>query len=207
MRTIVLTRRGLLAGLSGAALLAACSSDPPPRDTFYRLGSPATPAPRTGGPLPGTLEIPPLRAEGIINERAILYRDGPRQLAQYSYHAWVQPPTVMVQREIIDVLRAAKAFDSVTSPEMRLDRDYEMIGKLRQWEQVRGEGQNAAAIEIEIALRRVRGNQQLLLKTYNATTPASSDSVDAAVEAFTRGMDTIYAALIADLGTLAQPSR
>ncbi len=197
-----LSRRRLFATAAAAALLSACGSDPVPRDTFYRLGAAAAPAARAGGPIHGVLEVPPLRASGIVNERAILYRDGPRQLAQYSYNSWVEPPALLLQRALIGVLRQAQAFDQVVSPDMRLDRDFELHGDLRQWEHVRGEGQNAAAIEIEIAIRRVRNNSQLLLKTYRATEAAQGEGVDAAVAAFTRGMDSIYSALLTDLAAI-----
>lgn len=196
----VITRRRLLALALSSTALAACSSDPLPRDTFYRLGAPATPQQRAGGPLKGVLEVPPLRASGIVNERAILYRDGATQLAQYSYHAWVEPPVAMVQHSIMDVLRHAQVFDNVVSPEMRLDRDFELLGNLRQWEHVRGD--NTVAIEIDVVLRRVRGNQQLLLKTYSASEPVSGDGIDAVVQAFTRGMDSIFKTLIADFGSI-----
>ncbi len=196
-----LTRRRLVR--AGAALgvlaLAGCSSDPVPRDTFYRLAQPAAAAARAGGPIAGVAEIPPFRAAGIVNERAILYRDNPGQLRQYSYHAWAEPPALMLQRSMIGVLRQAQAFGSVVSPDMRLDRDFELRGDLRLWEHVRGAGQNVAAIEIEIGVRRVRGNQQVLLKTYRADEPAQGEDVGAAVAAFTRGLDSIYAALLADL--------
>jgi ABC-type uncharacterized transport system auxiliary subunit len=197
-----LTRRRLLAvalSSTAVAVLAACSSDPLPRDTFYRLGAPAAAQQRAGGPLMGTLEVPPLRAAGIVNERAILYREG-AQLAQYSYHAWVESPAAMLQNSMMDVLRQAQAFSNVVSPEMRLDRDFELLGTLREWEHVRSG--NTVAIEIDVVLRRVRGNQQLLLKTYRASEPVAGDSIDAVVAAFARGMDSIYKDLIADLGSI-----
>jgi ABC-type uncharacterized transport system auxiliary subunit len=183
-------------------VLGACSSDPVPRDTFYRLGAPAAVTPRQGGPIMGAIEVPPFRAAGIINERAILYRDGPRQLAQYTYHDWMESPAVMIQRALVGVLRQAQAFGAVNLPEMRLDRDFELMGDLRQWEHVRTPGQNAVAIQIDISIRRVRDNAQVLQKTYRANEAAQGDSVDAAVAAFTRGMDGIYAALLADLAAV-----
>jgi ABC-type uncharacterized transport system auxiliary subunit len=188
----------------GIALLAlaACGSDPVPRDTFYRLGAPAAVQVRAGGPINGVLDVPPFRASGIVNERAMLYRDSPRQLAQYSYHDWVEPPTVMLQKSIIGILRQAQAFNNVVSPEMRLDRDYELMGDLRKLEQIRIAGQTGIAIEVEISIRRVRGNQQVLLKTYQATEATPDTSVDAAVAAFTRGLDSIYAAFLTDLAAI-----
>ncbi len=65
-------------------------------------------------------------------------------------------------------------------------------------------GQNAAAVEIEVSIRRVRDNQQVLLKTYSANAPAQGEGMDAVAAAFTHGMDTIYAALVADLAALPQ---
>jgi ABC-type uncharacterized transport system auxiliary subunit len=182
--------------------LAACTSAPVPRDTFYRLGAPAPVIERAGGPIEAVIEVPPFRAAGIVNERAILYRDGPRQLAQYSYHDWMEAPTMMLQRGLVGVLRQAQSFTQVTTPEMRLDRDFELMGNLRQWEHVRETGMSAVAIEIEISIRRVRDNTQVLLKTYKASEATQGEAVDAAVAAFTRGMDSIYAALLTDLAAL-----
>ena len=195
-------RRVLTGALSSLTVVAvaACSSEPVPRDSYYRLGTPTVSQQRSGGPIKGVVEVPPLRGAGLVNERAILYRDTPQQLAQYSYHAWIEPPSGMLQQSLIDALRQAQAFDTVVSPEMRLDRDFEMFADLQQWEHVRGE--NVAAIEIEIALRRVQGHRQLLLKTYRAKEPAAGAGIDAVVGAFTRGMDSIYKELIADLGAL-----
>lgn len=195
-----LSRRRLLAAGLAAGALAACSSDPVPPNVFYRLGAPAIPAARAGGPVSGTLEVPPLRAAGIVNERSILYREGASQLMQYSYHSWVEPPTAMLQRAFIDVLRGAQAFQNVVPPDMRLDRDYELRGELKKWEHVRAS--NTVAVEIELSLRRVRDNQLLHLKTYRADAPAAGEGIEPVVAGFTRGMDTIYAQLLTDLAAL-----
>jgi ABC-type uncharacterized transport system auxiliary subunit len=198
-----ISRRLILCAAS-AVLLSACSSDPVPRDTFYRLGAAATPAPLAGGPIKGTAEVPLFRAQGIINERAVLYRESARELAQYNYHAWLEPPSVMLQRAFVEALRGANAFSTVASPEMRLDRDYELIGNIREWEHVlpQGGAGPAVAIVIEVALRRVAGNKEVLVKTYRVTEPASGESVDAAAAAFTTGLDKVLAQVLADLATL-----
>ena len=196
--------RRLILGFTAAALLSACSTDPVPRDTFYRLGAAATPAALAGGPIKGTIEVPLFRAQGIINERAVLYRQSARELAQYSYHAWLEPPSVMLQRAFVEGLRNAQAFTTAASPEMRLDRDYELTGTIREWEHVLPQGASgpAAAIAVEIALRRVAGNREVLVKTYRVTEPAAGESVDAAVAAFTSGLDKILAQVLADLAAL-----
>ena len=196
--------RRLILSLAAAALLSACSSDPVPRDIFYRLGPAATPAPLAGGPIRGTVEVPLFKAQGIINERAVLYRQSARDLSQYSYHAWLEPPSVMLQRTFVEALRAAQAFTAVASPEMRLDRDYELVGNIREWEHVlpqNGAGP-AVAIAVDIALRRIAGNSEVLVKTYRVTEPTAGESVDAATAAFTTGLDKILAQVLVDLAAL-----
>jgi ABC-type uncharacterized transport system auxiliary subunit len=181
----MMSRRLTICALS-AVLLTACSSDPVPRDTFYRL------------------DIPLFKAQGIINERAVLYRESARELAQYSYHAWLEPPSVMLQRVFVEGLRSAQAFTTVSSPEMRLDRDYELLGNIREWEHVLPQGGSgpSVAIAVDLGLRRVAGNQEVLVKTYRVTEPTAGESVDAAVAAFTIGLDKVLAQFLADVAAL-----
>ncbi len=196
--------RRFILSLLAMAPLVACSSDPVPRDTFYRLGAPATPAVLAGGPVKGTVEVPLFKAQGIINERAVLYRQAARELSQYSYHAWLEPPSVMLQRVFVGALRDAQAFTAVATPDMRLDRNYELTGNILEWEHVLPQGGNgpAVAIALEIGLRRVAGNQQVIMKTYRVTEPAAGESVDAATMAFTSGLDKVVAQFLADVAVL-----
>jgi len=135
-----------------ALAFSACSSDPVPTDSYYRLGTAASVSPIAGGPLPGTVEVPPLRAEGIVNDRAILYREGNVRLAQYSYHFWEKPPAALLQQSLIETLRKAEAFQTVATPELRLNREYELIGRVQRFEHIMGSG--AVSVQIEFALRR-----------------------------------------------------
>lgn len=189
--------------MGSALALSACSSGAVPRDTFYRLGAPAAPQPLAGGPIKGTIEVPPFRAQGVVNERAVLYRESARELAQYNYHAWIEPASQMASRAFIEALRAAQAFTGVASPEMRQNRDYELLGDIREWEHVLPQaGGPAAAIAIDIALRRTADNQEMIVKTYRVNEPVAGATIDAAVQAFTAGLDKIIAQFLGDLGTL-----
>ncbi len=189
--------------VGGALALSACSSGVVPRDTFYRLGTPATPQALAGGPIKGTVEVPPFRAQGIVNERAMLYRESAFELAQYNYHTWIEPASMMVSRVFIESLRAAQAFTAVASPEMRQNRDYELSGDIREWEHVLPQaGGPAAAIAIDIALRRIAGSREMLLKSYRVHEPVAGDGIDAVVQSFTTGLDKIVAQVLGDLAAL-----
>jgi ABC-type uncharacterized transport system auxiliary subunit len=197
----VFNRRSFLS-LSVIALLAACSSDPVPTDTYYRLEPTAAPAPRAGGPLPGLAEVAPLRGEGIVNGRAILFRRSATELQPYSYHFWADTPASMLQRQLIDTLRAAKVFENAALPEMRLNRDYEVVGTLRKLEI--DATKKRAIVEIELGVRKARGGQVLLLKVYSADVASSGDDVPAGVNGLSTGLAQIFAEFISDLGRLPQ---
>jgi len=197
-----MNRRQFLASAAAFGLTACGSADPVPPDMFYRLTGLAQPAALAGGPIKGTIEVPPFRAAGVVNERAILYREGPRALTQYSYHSWSEPPAVLVQQAFIDALRSAQAFALVGTPSMRLDRDYELIGALQQFEHVIAGNAGTAVVEVEVVLRRVRGNQVLIAKTYRGEEPASVSDIDAAVGSFAKAMDKILAEFLRDLAAL-----
>ncbi len=192
-------RRALLA-IGAASVLVACSADPVPTDTYYRLELPAGTAARTGGPIAGIAEVVPMRGNGVVNGRAILFRKGPAELQPYSYHFWADTPSDLVQRQLIDALRTAQAFEKIASPDMRLNREYEILGTLRKLEH--NVPQGTAVIELELTVRKVRGNTALWSKVYKADAPTKGDTVSDAVAAFSEGLGQIMAAFVTDLGQL-----
>jgi len=194
-----LSRRGAL--ISSLAL-GACSAAPVPTDTFYRIVG-ANPPGRSGGPINGVIEVPALRGEGVINERAILYRVSDTQLRQYSYHFWADAPAAMIQGELIAALRKAEAFESVIKPEMKLNRDFELIGQIKKLEHDVAAGRSQAVVEIELAVRRVSGDAPVMMKTYAATATASGASVSAAVDAFGEAFGKIAADFVGDLSRIS----
>ncbi len=187
--------------LASTLAVAACSAGPVPTDTFYRLRS-ANPPSRSGGPIKGVAEVLPLRGEGIINERAILYRISGTELRQYTYHFWADGPAAMLQNELIAALRKANAFESVVKPELRLNRDFEIAGRISKLEHDTS-GTAKAILEIEFSVRRVAGNRQALMKTYTAEVDAAGGSVAAGVDAFSEAFGRVVTAFVTDLAGLA----
>jgi ABC-type uncharacterized transport system auxiliary subunit len=171
-----------------------------PPNTYYRLAA-SDISVRAGGPLPGTVDVPSFRADGMLNNRAILHREGPSAVSGYNYHFWWQAPGVMLQQSLVDALRQASAFQLVATPELHLDRSYEIIGQLRKFEQ-NGAG---VSVEVELMLRNVRSGKPLLLKTYQQQVAASDGTVPAAVSAFSTAVSRIWADFVSDLGAVTPP--
>lgn len=185
-------------GLVGG-LLSACSSPPVPTDTYYNLTAGRSAPASTNSKIDGTVEVPPFRAEGVINERAIVYRETATTQKQYTYHFWAEPPAIMLQRSLIDALRRAETFDQVVAPEVRANREYELIGTLRSLEHVVSGG-GKVVVEFDVGLRRVRGNETLFLNTYR-TERNAGPGIGGAVTAMSSALDTLLAQALKDIGS------
>lgn len=202
-RTILhATRAGLLAL---PVLLAACASGPTPRDTFYRLDAGA-PAQVLAKPvLPGILEVDRLYSDTLLGGRPVVHRDAatPHQLEEHNYHFWTEPPPLLLREQIIDYLRAAKVADMVVSPEMQQDEAHILTGTVRRMEKVDGD-KAMAVLDLELVVRRPRGDKILMLKTYHAERLATGAGVAETVVAFDEALADILARFLADLAGLRE---
>lgn len=184
-------------------LLGACAQPEVPTDRFYRLDV-AQPQTRFAKPpLDGTLEVERFVADGLTAGRPITYSESgrPREVLEYHYHFWTEPPTIMLRDQLVAYLRAAKVADTVVTPEHRVEPDYELSGKIKRLEQVKGKPPGAV-VELELALKRSADGRILILHTYRIEAEAKSGTVAAAVEALNSALGLIYARFLNDISGL-----
>lgn len=184
--------------------LAACAAQAPvPQDKFYRLQAIAAFEPLSAPVFPGVLEIERFTADGLTAGRPIVYVDAadPNQLREYHYHFWTQAPTIMLRDELVTYLRKAGVATNVVTPEMRLEADYALNGRIRLLEQVIG-SKTGTAMELEISLRNPRDGQLLFLKSYRHDVEQSTVGVPAAVDSLNEALNIIYADILTDLKNL-----
>ncbi len=188
----------MVAGL--AAILTACGGSSAPEAYFYRLAAADTATQRQGGPLPGAVEVSPLKADGMVNGRGILAGQDGTGIKAYNYHSWWQAPGVMLQESLVDALRRAQAFQTVASPEMKVAREFDVVGRVRRFEQ----NGSRVVVEIELTLRLARGGSPLLIKIYHEEAPAG-DTMQSVVQGFSTAVNAVWAAFIVDLGSISPP--
>ncbi|MDP6572192.1 MAG: ABC-type transport auxiliary lipoprotein family protein [Rhodospirillales bacterium] len=183
--------------------LGACAQPPVPQDTFYRLEVGAPEKVLSVPHLQGTLEIERLSADGLTAGRPIVYSrsDRPRELQEYHYHFWTEPPPVMLRDQLVAYLRRAKVASAIVTPEMRVAVDYALTGKIKRLERVIGASSGAAKaiVELELGVRQTAGERLLFLDTYRVETAAAADTVSAAVDALNEGLNRVFALFVADL--------
>ncbi len=191
----------LLPACLALPLMSGClgSAPPVPRDHFYRLVVPGPSQVGQQALLPGVLTIEPLQAEGLLHERPLLFSESgkPHEVQQHDYHYWADPPTRMLQQEMVAYLRESGIAQSVVTPEMRIPADYRLSGTAKRLERLIGGGPPRVSIELELALVRLADGGIVVAETYAEESPATDASVKASVVALTRAMALIFARFLA----------
>ena len=196
-----MTRFLLAAGLM--LIVSGCSAPGVvPKDSYYRMDDPEN-VPPAGATLEGVLVVPRLLADGLASERPLIYMqsNSPQVLRQYSYHFWSDPPTRMIQERTVDFLRRARVATMVVTPEFRAAADFQLTGKIKRLEQIRGASPRVV-VALEFGLYRVRDNRLLHLETYVQESPLESDNVGNAAAAMSSSVTMILSRLSEDLSRL-----
>ncbi|NVK20244.1 MAG: membrane integrity-associated transporter subunit PqiC [Methylocystaceae bacterium] len=179
-----------------ALMMAACAQPELPQDNFYRLdlSQPTASTPV----LDGVLEVDRFRADGLISGRPLAFTEGKGHLSEYHYHFWVEPPVDMLQDAMVKYLRTANVATHIVTPELRMNADYFLTGKIMRLERDLANG-TKVAVELELGLKRTRDDKILVLKTYNRLLDQSSSGVNGAVRAIEIALGEIYAEFLNDV--------
>ncbi len=190
--------RSVAAALA-ALVIAGCggTTEAPPQESFYRLD--VADPPRVNSALDGSMVVRRFTTDGTVAQRPIIYAEAESRhaLHQYNYHFWVDTPARMAQELTVDMMRAAGVADPVVTPDVRIDADYELTGKIKMLEHVRGE-RSKVIVGLELALHGLRDGELLLVRDYVVEQPAADASVTEATRAMNTALGEIYARFVAD---------
>src|SRR5690606_4914654 len=133
--------------------------------------------------------------------QALVYALDPeaQRLRQYHYQLWTDPPTRVLQRRLLAMLRDAGVAATVTD-EMAASRPAIRIGgTILRLDRVPLEGGGFAAV----VARKLRANGTdglpLVDDYYRAEAPAADATVQAAVDAYGVALDAVFTRFDADL--------
>lgn len=196
-------RRGWPAGIGTLLVLAGCAGAPAPQEQFYRLEV-EPPTRRLGAPLVRALVVDRVDGQALLHQRPLVFAEAGSDAAlhQYHYHSWVEPPTALIGEELADYLRAAGVAGTVVTPRLRVPADWELIGRLRRFERLVGEGGARAVVELELAVRD-RGTGALVWRgDYRAERAAAGPAVTDTVAALAEATREAFAGFVRDLEAL-----
>ena len=180
-------------------VLSACGENPPvPVDHFYRLDLQHQPA-ASGLITEGTIYVSGFRAEGIYNERAILFsEDNNRVLKQYHYHFWSSPPPDMLRSYLVDYLRRAGSANLVVN-DFSLNEGLRVSGLIQGFEKRISNDQVTVHVAVEMRADRIGNEQPLLLRQYVVDENIGSNLIDEIVAGFNTAVDKAFDSFLSDL--------
>lgn len=182
-------------------LLVGCfnSAPPVPRDHYYRISVP-TPARSDVPMLQGVVAVAPLEADGLLRERPLLYSASGQsyEMQQHDYHYWIDPPPRMLQFQLIDYLRSSGLANTVVAPDLRVNADYNLSGRIKRLERLLGGGPPRVVAELELALVEISSQRLILVRSYDAEVRATDNSVTASITALNTALSRIFHSFLVD---------
>jgi len=185
-------------------VLVGCQSAPPvPGDKYYRLEAVQGDA-SARTILNETLYVAPLRADGPYAERAMLYAsaDQPRELQQYHYQHWSEPPAILLQEHMRASFEAMALAPHVTDISMGGGIGYLLNTRILRLEKITGGGNARAVISLHFALQRRKPFEMILERSYSVEVMVGDNTQHAYVLACEAGLKKIYANFAEDLKSL-----
>ena len=187
--------------LSGVLALAACGAPTVPDFTYFRLPRPqpveVAPAPAFAEPL----VVDAFGADGLYADQALIYAldPGAQQLRQYHYQLWTDPPTRVLQRRLIALLRESKIAAQVTDELPASTPAVRIRGIILRFDRVPAAAGGWTAV-VALKLRADgRDGRPLVDDYYRAEQAAAGNDIKSTVDAYGAALDRIYAQFHADL--------
>lgn len=194
----------MIAGISAicvSLVLTGCAAAPPvPEDNFYRLSPVAQETTTTSLFSGATIEVARFVADGSVSNRPLLYttEDNPNAVSEYHYHFWIEAPPILIKDALVSYLRASAIAKRVVTPEMRVEADYSVLGRIKRLEVSNGSNYSGV-VALEMGLRRNSDGELLVLEEYEATVPASANNVGAAITAVQQATEEVFKRFMQDI--------
>lgn len=188
--------------LSLLMCVSGCESVPVPEVTWYRLPDPVLP-PARAVRFEVPVDVAIFSADGIYADQALIYaldKDG-RALRTYHYRQWSDPPSRMLQRRLIRVLRQIDAAPQVSDRLPASANVLRVSGVIQRFERVEDSG--TWHVDVSLQMRVEHAGVLLAEETYSSRIPAADADIPASIAAYGQAMDQIYAAFVARLAGLS----
>ena len=182
--------------------LTGCKSMPPvPADKYYRIEA-ATTEIKHPAILNETLYIAPLRADGPYVERAMLYASAAqaRELQQYHYLFWSEPPPVLLQEHMRASFTAMNISPHVIDIPMTSGIGYLLNVRILRLEKINDQGGSAhAVVSLHFSLQRMKSYEMILERSYSAEVDMADASQHGYVLACEAALKNIYERFAEDI--------
>ena len=183
-------------------LISSCTQPPPPQNHFYRLGTPEPHIVHQNAPIQGKIMIKTMRADGLASQRPIVYSEKTRpfEVRQYNYHYWFEAPPTMLQLQLIDHFRTARAAKTIKTSDATGDGGCNVLGHVRRFERIiHDQTHSTVLVEIDLRLEGADHSGSLFSESYLSEAPLAGGRMEEMVRAFSNTVTAIFDQFLSDL--------
>lgn len=181
--------------------LAGCgiTGQPVPPDHYYRL--PQVKIEARGSSALDSLQLVAVTADGLYNERNLLYVDvlRPLEVGLYHYHYWIESPLTLIGKYIADAIKTSHVSAQFTGPEEKASADARMSIQIVRFERIIGDSGAAVQVALLVTMDYEPGKGDRWQKLYEADQEAESADMQDTAIAFGNALNSISQVLINDL--------
>ena len=163
-----------------AAALCGCLGGRPVK--YFTVTIPAASAPAEHA-FPIALVVGHISAPEILQDQPIVYRSGRNEIGAYQYHLWAEPPAQMIKIALIRRLRASGRYQSVTRLGGSTRGDFELRGRLYDFEEVDNGKTITAKVSMNFDLIDRATHKPVWNHFYSRTDPVQGKNITAVVAA------------------------
>ncbi len=179
-----------------ALVLAGCGKTRPVH--YYRITPPAPPN-AASDPYPLTLLVGHFAAPMILHDAPIVYQVGANEVGTYQYHRWISPPPLLVENQLMELLRYSGRYRSVGAVGSEGRGDYIVRGRVDDFEEIDTASGIVGRVNLDLELYERKTGHIVWSKRFAHDEPASTTDVGGVVTALDRGLRLELAEAAADL--------
>ncbi len=175
-------------------LLALCACGLP-KTRYYNMELPNAPK-ATGTVVARQLTVQRFRADQMLMDDRIMYRESPAEVNFYEYHRWANPPVELATQYVARRLRDSGAFARVTSNGDGAPADLILQGRLLRFEEVDRGKEVLVAFALELELLDAKTRVSIWREEGECLRPVASRDMAGVVRGLYDCMDEVCGRLL-----------
>ena len=181
--------------------LSACgiTGKPIPQDHFYRLPQANIDAAKSSSL--ESLQLVAVTADGLYNERNLLYVDAsrPLEISRYHYHYWLESPLTLIAKFMSEALQSSRVAAQFSGPGDKPGAQARMLIQIVHFERIIEANSISVKVSLKVSVDNQGNKSDSWQKLYNHDQVVASNDMHDTARAFGEALNTIAQMLINDL--------
>ena len=157
---------------------------------YYTLSIPPAVTAPNAQPLPATIVVGRLNAPHLLRDDRVVYAMSDVELGVDEYHRWSEPPTGMIERLLVERLRASGQYKAVQHLSSTTRGDYILRGYLGALNEVDDPAGIKARFTLQLELFDVKAGNVVWNDRYTSDEPVAQKSVTSVVQTLQKSVNT-----------------